>query len=282
MVRYGGIVNITSLVIYAVYLAICIFVWIRTRLGHNAVWMWIAIFCLCRLVQVSLDLAATEMFPPASAANTSLESGVAILTELGLTPLLMATISLLSATSNPKGRRMATILLFLGIPLIVSLILIVAGGIDPDSRDGPTFAATGPTKAGMAIYVVCFGTLVWSTTVISTRIYMADSTEVKILMTVVLSLPFFTIVVVYFLCFAFQDLWGSQKFNVISGSVTLQLCMQVVEEYVIVAFYLGLGLGMPNKFASMTDSVGAINNAGEPTSILHRFVTGEHLERGTY
>jgi len=39
-------------------------------------------------------------------------------------------------------------LLMVHIPLIISFILIVAGGIDPDSRDGPTFAATEATKAG--------------------------------------------------------------------------------------------------------------------------------------
>ena len=55
---------------------------------------------------------------------------------------------------------MQWILLLLYIPLIVSLILIVAGGIDPDSRDGPTFAATEPTKAGIAIYCGCFIVLV--------------------------------------------------------------------------------------------------------------------------
>jgi hypothetical protein len=151
-----------------------------------------------------------------------------ILTSIGLTPLFMSTSSVLNMTSGPKGRRMQWILILLHIPLMISLILIVAGGIDPDSRDGPTFAATEPTKAGIAMYCACFAVLVWATTLIAARLYLANPLEVKILTTVVLSLPFFLIDVVYMMCFAFEDLWGNQKFNVISGNVTLQLCMLVL------------------------------------------------------
>jgi hypothetical protein len=178
-------------------------------------------------VQVALDLASTAMFPPASAPNTSLQSGVAILTSISLTPLFMSTSSVLNMTTNPKGRRMQWVLIILHIPLIISLILIVAGGIDPDSRDGPTFAATEPTKAGIAMYCACFTLLIWATTTIAARLYLATPMEIKILTTVVLSLPFFLVDVVYMMCFAFENLWGSQRFNVISGDVTLQLCMYV-------------------------------------------------------
>jgi hypothetical protein len=127
---------------------------------------------------------------------------------------------------------MQWILLMVHIPLVISFILIVAGGIDPDSRDGPTFAATEATKAGVSLYLACFIVLVWATTVISARLYLADSNEVKILTTVVISLPFFVVDVVYMMCFAFEhwgpeETWESMRFNVISGSVTIQLCMYV-------------------------------------------------------
>lgn len=96
-----------------------------------------------------------------------------------------------------------------------------------DSRDSPTFAATNTTKAGIAIYCACFVVLIFATTTIAARLYLANAVEVKILSTVVLSLPFFLVDVVYMMCFAFESLRGDQRFNVISGSVTLQLCMYV-------------------------------------------------------
>ena len=120
------------------------------------------------------------------------------------------------------------------IPLVISFILIVAGGIDPDSRDGPTFAATEATKAGVSLYLACFVVLVWATTVISARLYLANTDEVKILTTVVISLPFFVVDIVYMMCFAFEgwepepedlETWEHMRFNVISGNVTIQLCM---------------------------------------------------------
>ncbi|KAF2643892.1 hypothetical protein P280DRAFT_219874 [Massarina eburnea CBS 473.64] len=225
--RYGGWVNTVSLIIYTFYLIMAVWLSARQGLGHNFPWICIIVLSLCRLTQVSIDLAATSLFPALTVPNTTLESGVAILTSISLTPLFMSTSSVLNMTSGPKGRRMQWILLLLYIPLIVSLILIVAGGIDPDSRDGPTFAATEPTKAGIAIYCGCFIVLIWATTTIAARLYLANPQEVKILTTVVLSLPFFLVDVVYMMCFAFEDLFGDQKFNVISGNVTLQLCMYV-------------------------------------------------------
>ncbi|CAI6332753.1 unnamed protein product [Periconia digitata] len=255
VLAYGGVVNACTMVVYFIYMLIAIWLSIKQGLGHNFPWICITILSACRLTQVSMDLAATKLYPPATAANTALESGVAILTSIGLTPLFMSTSSVLNMTSGPKGRRMQWILILLHVPLTISLILIVAGGIDPDSRDSPTFAATEPTKAGIAIYCTCFAVLVWATTLIAARLYLANPLEVKILTTVVLSLPFFLIDVVYMMCFAFEDLWGNQKFNVISGNVTLQLCMQVITEYIIVGLYLGLGLRVPDKAARLRDRV---------------------------
>jgi hypothetical protein len=230
--RYGAIVNIVTLIVFFIYLCVSLYLIARQGLGRSMPWIWLTLLAVCRLTQVSLDLYATTTNPPDTAPNTSLESGVAILTSMGLTPLFMATSSLLNATTRPKGRRMQWILLMVHIPLVISFILIVAGGIDPDSRDGPTYHATEATKAGVTLYVACFLVLVWATTVISARLYLADKNEVKILTTVVLSLPFFVVDVVYMMCFAYEswfpeeyDAWLHMRFNVISGDVTTQLCM---------------------------------------------------------
>jgi hypothetical protein len=229
---YGAIVNVVTLVVFCIYLVLSIWLIIRQGLGRSAPWIWLTLLSVCRLTQVTIDFYATTTAPPDTVANTSLESGVAILTTMGLTPLFMATSSLLNTTTRPKGRRMQWILLMLHIPLIISFILIVAGGIDPDARDGPTFAATEATKTGVTLYVVCFVVLIWATTVISARLYLADPHEVKILTTVVLSLPFFVVDVVYMMCFAYEgwtpedyEAWEHMRFNVISGDVTTQLCM---------------------------------------------------------
>ncbi|KAF2710043.1 hypothetical protein K504DRAFT_378129 [Pleomassaria siparia CBS 279.74] len=259
MVSYGGVVNIVTLVIYFIYCCLSFYCAVRHGLGRSTPWICLIVLSLCRLTQVSIDLAATELYPN-DAPNTALESGVAILTELALTPLFMATSSLLNTTGRPKGRRMQWLLILLHIPLIVSLILIVAGGIDPDSDIGPTFAATEATKAGVALYCACFVILIWATAVISARLYLANSTEVQILTTVVISMPFFLVDVVYMMCFAFESFWGTQKFNIISGSVTIQLCMQVIMEYIIVGLYLFLGMGLPDKAARLREQVAEMDS----------------------
>lgn len=227
---YPGIVNIVTLVVFFVYLVISLYLILRQGLGRSWPWIWLTLLCVCRIVQVSMDLATTQSTPSSEVSNTPVSSGVAILTSMGLTPLFMSTSSLLNTTTKPKGRRMQWILLFVHIPLIISFILIVAGGIDKDSRDGPTYSATEATKAGISLYIVCFLVLIWATAVISARLHLADSQEVKILTTVVLSLPFFVVDIVYMTCFAFEswvDEFTKMRFNVISGDVTTQLCMYV-------------------------------------------------------
>jgi hypothetical protein len=232
VLAYGAIVNIVTLIVFFIYLCLSLYLIARQGLGRSSPWIWLSLLAICRLTQVSIDLYATTTIPPDALPNTSLESGVAILTSMGLTPLFMATSSLLNTTTRPKGRRMQWLLLLLHIPLVISFILIVAGGIDGDSRDSPTFAATEATKTGVTLYVVCFVVLIWATTVISARLYLADPNEVKILTTVVLSLPFFVVDVVYMMCFAYEawspedyEGWTHMRFNVISGDVTIQLCM---------------------------------------------------------
>jgi hypothetical protein len=254
MIQYSAIVNIVTLVIFFVYLCVAIHLAFRHGLGHSVPWACIIALSAFRLTQVSIDLAATTLYKPYKLADSPLETGVAILTELGLTPLFMATSSLLNATTRPKGRRMQWILILLHVPLFVSLILIVAGGIDPNATDPHTFAATALTKAGVGLYCICFVILVWATAVITSRLYLASAIEVTILTTVTLSLPFFLVDVVYMMCFAFESLAGdTQKFNVISGYVTLQLCMQYIMEYIIVGLYLALGLELPTKAQQFAD-----------------------------
>ncbi|CBX98857.1 hypothetical protein LEMA_P080960.1 [Plenodomus lingam JN3] len=85
--RYAAIVNIITLIIYFIYTCISIWLVFRQGLGRSAPWIWLTLLGACRLTQVSLDLAATTMYPVGSSSNTSIESGVAILTTMGLTPL---------------------------------------------------------------------------------------------------------------------------------------------------------------------------------------------------
>jgi hypothetical protein len=205
--EYPGIVNIVTLIVFFIYLVISLYLILSRGLGRSWPWIWLTTLCVCRLVQVSMDLATTQLTPIEQVPNTSVSSGVAILTSMGLTPLFMSTSSLLNTTTKPKGRRMQWILLFVHVPLVISFILIVAGGIDPDSRDGPTYAATEATKAGISLYIVCF--------------LIVD--------------------IVYMTCFAFEswvDKTSDMKFNVISGDVTIQLCMYVQPHSAMSRFHI--------------------------------------------
>jgi hypothetical protein len=70
VLRYGAIVNTVTIIIFLSYLCIAIYLIARQGLGRSSPWIWLALLAICRLTQVSLDLAATTIFPPKSSANS--------------------------------------------------------------------------------------------------------------------------------------------------------------------------------------------------------------------
>lgn len=73
------------------------------------------------------------------------------------------------------------------------------------------------------------------------------------------------------MCFAFES---RQRFNVISGDVTLQLCMQVIMEYIIVGLYLALGLELPNKAARLRDTIADLDYDQLTETLLWKMYEG--------
>jgi hypothetical protein len=62
LVTYPAIVNIFTLVTFFVYLLISIYLIARQGLGRSSPWLWLALLAVCRLTQVSLDLAKRRRY----------------------------------------------------------------------------------------------------------------------------------------------------------------------------------------------------------------------------
>lgn len=244
MLTYRAIVAIISLAFYVPALPTSLQIAYKQGPGNNAAYVWLALFTAIRIVGFSLQLRAETHHED---ANTTFYSGVAVLLNIGLSPLLLSSVGMLSRVDGAVGRRMACTLVLVALPIWLALALLVAGSIDPTSQEGPTFSANGEIKAGVAVYLLCFLELCYATALIHFRKHLALRDDQHLAYVVALSLPFMLVRVLYITLFAFAAHGNSEWFNVISGDETTQLCMQVVQEYIIVFLYLLVGLKLREK-----------------------------------
>ena len=116
MTTYRAIVGIISLVIYFPALATCSFLVYAQGPGNNAAHVWLAIFCCIRITGFGLQVYAEENNRN---SNTTYYTGVAVLLNIGLSPLLLASVGMLSRVDGAVGRRMACTLVMIAIPILL-------------------------------------------------------------------------------------------------------------------------------------------------------------------
>ncbi|KAG0648891.1 hypothetical protein D0Z07_4945 [Hyphodiscus hymeniophilus] len=240
---YRNGVSIAELIVYVPSLCVAAFLSIRHGLGQNSGWLFLILFCLARIIGPAMQLA--EISDP---TNTSLYTGSAILQNVALSPLMLATIGLLSRllTSIHKSKKtMLNTNLFLVIHLLITvgLVLGIVGGINAaDSYISSGFKTYNPTdlnKAGTALFIVAYIAIVIFTLLMSFHVSHAEKGEKRLFMAVVLSLPFLLVRLVYSSISTFAHL---RSFNLLTGNVTVILCMALIEEFVVVVLYEGTGL----------------------------------------
>jgi hypothetical protein len=261
---YRNGVSIAETVVYAPSLCVAAFLAIRHGLGQNSGWLFLILFCLARIIGPCMQLATMSgeflgVIPvdiheynsdldTSDPTNTSLYTGSAILQNVGLSPLMLATIGLLSRLLDSIHRSKRTFLnthMFLLIHLLITvgLVLGIVGGINAaDSYIASGFKAYTPTdlnKAGTALFIVAYFAIVIVTILTSFHVSHAEKGEKRLFMAVVLSLPLLLVRLVYSIISTFTH---NYSFNLLNGSVTVVLCMALFEEFLIVAIYEGTGL----------------------------------------
>jgi hypothetical protein len=244
---YRNGVSIAEIVVYVPALFIAAFLAIRHGLGQNSGWLFLIIFCLARIIGPSMQLAETS-----DPFNQSLYTGSAILQNVGLSPLMLATIGLLSRLLDSIHRNKRTMLhssMFHTIHLIiiVGLILGIVGGVDAADDATRNFVAThvlryNPTtlnKAGTALFIVAYIAILVLVAAISFHVPHAEAGERRLFFAVIVSLPFILVRLLYSIISTFTH---AKDFNLLNGNVTGVLCMALIEELIVVVVYEGTGL----------------------------------------
>ena len=131
----------------------------------------------------------------------------------------------------------------LHLPILLALVLSIVGGTRLSSSDvstqnsGHTF-----TKAGVVIFLVSFIAIVALALLTCTQFGSLPWGEKRILYAVLASLPFLAVRLLYSLLADFKD---DSTFNTVNGNATVQLCMAIIEEFIVVVFYLISGFVAP-------------------------------------
>ncbi|QSZ37175.1 hypothetical protein DSL72_009269 [Monilinia vaccinii-corymbosi] len=182
-----------------------------------------------------------------SSPSVSLFTGALILQNIGLSPLILATLGLLSRVLDSINRNTQTLvqpklLKLIEMLMLIGLILGIVGGInasDAYTRTGKWIPATD-SKVSNILFIFSFVALLVTTILTTFSISHAEQGEKRILLAISLALPFLFVRLLYSILSTFVA--HSTEFNSFTGSVTVLLCVALLEELVIVVIYLGIGL----------------------------------------
>jgi MFS family permease len=240
---YRNGVSIAEIIVYVPALLIATFLAVRHGLGRNAGWLFLILFCLARIIGPIMQLLTIN-----NPTNTGLYTGYAILQNIGLSPLMLAAIGLLSRLLSSINKS-KTILVRSGmfhlihLVIIIGLILGIVGGINASnayvSSHYQSYAPGSLNKAGTALFIVAYVAILALTAVIGLNISAAEKGEKRLFMAVAISLPFLLVRLIYSILFTFTH---NNDFNLLTGSVTVVLCVALIEEFIIVVIYEGTGL----------------------------------------
>ncbi|KAE9378590.1 hypothetical protein N431DRAFT_499386 [Stipitochalara longipes BDJ] len=222
-VDYRSGVSIGELCLYSPALLVSIFLAARPGFGHNYGWYYLIL----------------------------LYEGYAILNNVAISPLelvILGTLSrLLDSIHKTYNTFLRTFMLqIIQVTIIVGLILGVVGGVDAGNSfeeanaGGQHVFHPGPlNKAGSVLLISCYVAIVTITALLSIFRSHIEAGETRLLLAVVLSLPFLLVRLVYT---GFSTFSYNPKFNILDGDTTIFLCVALIEELIIIIIFEVAGL----------------------------------------
>ncbi|KAJ5943797.1 hypothetical protein N7516_003965 [Penicillium verrucosum] len=233
--RHG--ISILETIVYSPTLFLALWMAFHHGFGKSSGWFFFILFCLARIVGSGCYLA-TINYP----SNVNLYIAWAVCTSLGLSPLILACVGLLSRANDSIMRKTAKplpqiIFRVIGIISLVAVILSIVGATT-NSNIGQGLVTT-ESKVGLVLYLVTWIGVFGLFLLFLQRNQSIEDGEHRLLLAVGISLPLILVRLVYSFIYSFGH---KSEFNMVSGNVTIQLVMSVLEEIVVVFVCLGIGL----------------------------------------
>ncbi|KAF2623477.1 hypothetical protein BU25DRAFT_349861 [Macroventuria anomochaeta] len=231
-------IALVELIFYIPFALVSAFVCYHHGFSRSSGWIYTLILCIVRII------GGICQFVSHSSQSAGLLQTILLLDSVGLSPLLLATLGLISrfvdfinAALTPKF----TVRHFriLQLVLLVGMILAIVGGSNVSVDANGTYQIPSASKIGVILYTVGFVgiTLVFVLSVPQTS--AVPSKERRVPIAITLALPFILVRLTYSMLSVFVH---DHLFSVATGSVPVRTGMAVIEEFIVVAVYVILGL----------------------------------------
>jgi hypothetical protein len=236
--------------VYTPALAIAILLAVRHGFKRSSGWLYLIIFSLARLIGGALQLATIS-----DPTNIGLLIGANILQTIGLSPLILVMLGLLTrvlisirqtrdTVIIPRHIRIAQILVLIG------LILGIVGGIKMGDiiseavQEGKiiNYTIPGESQAGLALMTAGFGILVIASAMSAAQISAAEPGEKRLLLAIGLAMPFVLVRLIFSAMATFDNNPDFRSFGGTTKYPGLLVGMAVVMEMVAVAIFEVVGL----------------------------------------
>ncbi|CAG8295179.1 unnamed protein product [Penicillium salamii] len=233
--RHG--ISILEIIVYSPTLFVALWMAFHHGFKKSSGWYFFVVFSLARIVGAACYLATI-----AAPSEVGLYIAWAVCTLLGLSPLILGCLGLLSRANDSIMRKTGNafspiIFRFVVLVSLVALILSIVGSTQ--NSDITHGSITTESKVALVLFLITWLAVCGLFLLIASRSHSIEDGERRLLLAVGISLPLILVRLVYSFVYAFGHL---ASFNMLSGNVTIQLVMSVLEEIVIVFICLGIGL----------------------------------------
>ncbi|KAJ5625054.1 hypothetical protein N7510_001363 [Penicillium lagena] len=237
-VTYRDGISILELIVYLPSFFVAAFLVSRHGFRKTGGFIFLAIFTIFRLVGACCELATINK------PSTGLYVAAAICSSIGLSPLLMACSGMLSRVNESIENNTTRPVLpelafsFFRIITIVAMVLSIVGITSNMSLEGLKHPDI-EVKIGMILYLVSWAILIAYLGIFYMRRYSVEKGEKRNMGAVAISAPFLLVRIIYAMLVWFID---NDTFDMLTGNVTVQLVMSVLEEIAVVIVCLGVGM----------------------------------------
>ncbi|KAF2737381.1 hypothetical protein EJ04DRAFT_488009 [Polyplosphaeria fusca] len=237
MVNSREIVSIVELIFYIPTTVVALVVCARHGFRQTSGWIYTVLLCVARVAGAICHLIGINN-PSVGVITASV-----IIDSLGLSPLLLATLGLLSRFVDfihAHGRPVwnPTHFRLLQTIIIVGLILAIVGGTNGKPKPDGSIQVQTTSKVGIILYIVGYAGIVAVLVVSARQTNCVPKKERRVPVAVFFALPFLLVRLVYAACAVFLH---NHIFNIVTGSVPVWVVMSVIEEFIVVVTYVTLG-----------------------------------------
>ncbi|CZR65964.1 uncharacterized protein PAC_15864 [Phialocephala subalpina] len=230
---YRDGVAVIQLASFTIYLGFAFVLCWRHGFRRSEGWVVLVTFSTLRVLAACFQLASIN-YP-----TDSVYGGALICQGIGLAPLTLLNIGLFVRVNKFVNTIHQKIFSGISLAAIAGIVLAIYGGTE--SADSPTLATNDLLKASVILFAACYLAFMCLFLIFLRQWPAIPPGEQKLLLCFACCVPFMVVRFLYGILGTFVESLRPQ-FSVLTGGVTKFLCMAVLEEIFVVAFFVFTGM----------------------------------------